>query len=65
MRKELDRRENKRKKFQANVKIGYMLDDIELCQENSCQRGKIISPCGGSFVVDHLACEGRGFLAKK
>ena len=60
----MEKRKNKRIPFQAKVKIGYFLEDIELCPEIDCQDGMALVKTGESAVEKCSTCQGRGFKPK-
>jgi len=63
----MEKRKNKRIPFQAKVKIGYFLDDLELCNSIDCDKGKALKVIDGIIttqIVDCTACGGYGFKQK-
>ena len=38
------------------------IENIKLCTNNKCNRGKVLSPDGDSAVVDCPVCNGKGWL---
>ena len=60
----VDKRGDKRTPFVATVKMGYDLDDLELCRSVMCHGGKALVPDGESEVDDCPECQGRGFVPK-
>ena len=38
---------------------------IQLCPNNKCNRGKVLSPDGDSAVVDCPVCEGKGWYVSQ
>lgn len=60
----IEKRKHKRVPFQAIVKVGYALDDLELCTRMDCSGGKSLAPDGTSAVVNCPECNGRGFRKK-
>lgn len=65
----IERRKDRRYPIQGNVKIGYDLDDLELCHKIECDGGKVVTnriTKDGKFILEDCPnCKGRGFLPKK
>jgi len=60
----VEKRKDKRHPFVATVKLGYDLDDLELCRSINCDGGRALVPDGESAIDNCPECEGRGFLPK-